>query len=30
MTEANQRRIRFECINPILRVENMEVSAPSR
>jgi predicted enzyme related to lactoylglutathione lyase len=26
MTDANPPRNRFECINPILRVENMEVS----
>jgi predicted enzyme related to lactoylglutathione lyase len=26
MTDNNQSRIRFECINPILRVENMQSS----
>jgi len=26
MTDTNRPRIRFECINPILRVENMQTS----
>jgi predicted enzyme related to lactoylglutathione lyase len=26
MTETRDARVRFECINPILRVENMEAS----